>query len=103
MLRADVVVVGPFCFFLGEGQNLLGSLSETLERGHLPLSLGPGGRVGAAPPRLLELSRSAPAGLNPLCTYPGRAPPRRPLYSRKSRSLFEREVWRSLRNAVASI
>jgi hypothetical protein len=29
-------VVGPFCFFLSEGQNLLGSLSEPLERVHVP-------------------------------------------------------------------
>src|SRR5712664_4707843 len=32
VLRADVAVMGPFCFFLRERQNLLGSLSESLER-----------------------------------------------------------------------
>jgi hypothetical protein len=35
MLRTDVAMVRPFCFFLGERQNLLGSLSEPLERVHV--------------------------------------------------------------------
>src|ERR1700687_2033534 len=105
VLRADVAVVGPFRFFLCERQDLFGPLGEPLEREHVPQSLGPGARVGPAPPPLLELSRSAPAGLNPLSTYlcrrwcalleyvsgPDQTPWRRPLYSRNSRSVCERD------------
>jgi hypothetical protein len=32
VLGADIAVVGSFCFFLGERQNLLGSLSKSLKR-----------------------------------------------------------------------
>jgi hypothetical protein len=35
VLGTDVAVVRPFCFFLGERQSLLGSLSEPLERVHV--------------------------------------------------------------------
>ncbi len=47
VFSSDVAVVGPFCFFLRERQNLLGSLSKSLKRIH-------GAHVD---PSLLELLR----------------------------------------------
>ncbi len=48
VLGTDIAVVRSFCFFLGERQNLLGSLSKSLKRIQDPFLLEPGYLGGAS-------------------------------------------------------